>query len=114
MLSLKLSSMITTSVIIVGHSIWKRFSKMTPRQTFFEVWWPAFSFVKPGTFVLKEDYAVLVQATVAAKPWELIWNPEVMTSYDKRHQVLGRQKIQGTDSLTPIPIVSIGAVASSS
>jgi hypothetical protein len=35
MLSLKLSSMITTSVIIVGHSIWKRFSKMTPRQTAF-------------------------------------------------------------------------------
>lgn len=93
--------MITTSVIIVGHSIWKRISKMTPRLTaysgcFFEVWWPAFSFVKPGTFVLKEDYAVLVQATVAAKPWELIWNPEVMTSYDKRHLVLGRQKIQGT------------------
>ncbi|KAF5194393.1 Abc transporter g family member, partial [Thalictrum thalictroides] len=44
---------------------------------FFEVWWPAFSFVKPGTFILKEDYAVLVQATVAAKPLEFIWNPEV-------------------------------------
>lgn len=92
------------SVIIVGQEA--HFDYDSTADCFFEVWWPryAFRFVKPGTFVLKEDYAVLVQATAAAKPWEFLW--KVMTSDDKRSKEL--------DSPTPIPIVSIGAVASSS